>query len=143
MDFNIITNLQTCYEYISSNPTTVTLVLYTHLPSILISSIIGILVLAKNRELLGKILFGITTLFSLWALFDLIIWLSTNSSNIITAWSFLPMTMAMIAAMSFYFFYVFLFKKDLSFTKKILLFIPLLPILILTPTTYNLVHFDY
>ena len=142
MDFNFISNLQSCYNFINGNPTIVTMVLYTHIPSIIIALSIGLLVLIKNRSLLSKILFVITVLFSIWVLTDLIVWLSTNSTLIMMAWSLFWVTTGMIATFSFYFFYVFLHKKDLSLLKKSILFTPLLPIIFLTPTILNLINFD-
>ncbi len=141
MDYNFITNIQTCADFVAnSNP--VTLILYTHIPSAVLALIIGILVLVKNKTLLGKILFGITIFFAFWTLIDLVAWLSTNSVLTMVAWSLFLVTTSIIAILSFYFFYVFLFGKDLGFTKKLLVFSPLLPIIFLTPTTLNLTSFD-
>jgi len=59
-----------------------------------------------------------------------------------TAWSMFWITNGMIATLSFYFAYVFILKKDITFSTKILLFLIQLPILLLTPTTLNLLGFD-
>ena len=141
MDFNFITHIKTCSDFVAnSNP--VSLILYTHIPSVIVALLIGILVLGKNRTLLGRILFAITVFFSFWVIFSLVTWLSTNSILTLTVWSFFGLLTALISILSLYFFYVYAFKKDLSPYQKIWLFSPLLPIIILTPTTWNLANFD-
>jgi signal transduction histidine kinase len=142
MNFNLISNLQTCYEFINSNPTTVTLIHYTHWPVIIISIFVGIIILLKNKDLLSWILFLISFFFSLWAILDLIIWLNTNTIQIMTAWSMFWIVNGMVATLSFYFAYVFIFKRDITFWAKILLLLIQLPIFILTPTSLNLLGFD-
>ncbi len=141
MNFNFITNLQSCSDLINGY-VPVKLVLYSHIPSTIVALIIGIFVLIKNKTLLGKILFAIISFFSIWVLSSLVDWLSTNSIYTMATWSLFWITEGMIAVLSFYFFYVFLLKKDLVFKKKILLFVPVIPLIILTPTTLNLMYFD-
>lgn len=138
--FDFIYNTQICNDLISQAP--INLILYTHIPSTIIALLIGILVLVKNKSLLGKILFGITVLFSVWTVIDLITWLSTNSILTTTAWSLFGLFTALISISSFYFFYVFLLKKDFRISGKILIFLLLIPIIILTPTIWNISNFD-
>ena len=141
MNYNFITNLKTCSDFIAyNNP--VTLILYSHIPVMVVTLLIGFFVLNKNKTLLSKILFWITLTFSLWILLDLVVWLSTNSIETMFAWSLFWLVALLISILCFYFFYVFLFKKDLSIIKKSLIFFPLLPVVFLTPTTLNLINFD-
>lgn len=137
---NLVYNSQTCIDLISQAP--VNLIIYTHIPSAVIALLIGFMVWYKNKKLLGKILFGITILFSFWVIFSLITWLSTNSILTMTVWSFFAVTTGLIAVLSFYLFYIFSFKNDLGLMSKSLLSILLLPILLFTPTTFNLTNFD-
>jgi signal transduction histidine kinase len=89
------------------------------------------------------LLLTLSASFSSWVLLDYIIWnWGYNSILTMVAWSLLGIMAGLISVSSFYFFYVFSFKKDLSFSSKSLLFALLLPILFFTPTVFNLTHFD-
>jgi signal transduction histidine kinase len=103
---------------------------------------VGIVVLYRSRLFLSKILFVISALFSLWVLLDLITWMSTSSVLTMVAWSLLGIAAGLIEVTCFYFFYVFIFKKDMPFIGKTIISLTLLPIIFLTPTIYNLAHFD-
>jgi signal transduction histidine kinase len=59
-----------------------------------------------------------------------------------TSWAFLGLLDALFFALSLYFFYVFVDGEDISLSKKLLIFIPILPILFMLPTSYNLLEFD-
>lgn len=138
--FDFIYNTQICSDLISQAP--VSLILYTHIPSMVITMLIGIFVLINNRTLLGKILFFITVFFSFWAAIDLVAWLSTNSIFTMFMWSLFWMTSGLISILSFYFFHVFILSRDFGLTKKIFLFAPLLPFIFFTPTKWAVTSFD-
>ena len=122
---------------------TSSLVYYSHLSSIAISLLIGFFVFYKNRNsLLSRLLFLITIVFSVWTLLSLITWTNNNSDIIIFDWSLDGLVYSVLCILVLYFFYVFVDKKDISFQKKIILFILLFPIIILTSTKYNLNEFD-
>jgi signal transduction histidine kinase len=140
MNFNFITNLQSCSDLIK-NYVPVNLVLYSHIPSMIVALAVGIFVLSKNKGILGKILFSICVSFSFWTLFSLGTWLNVNSINIMFVWSFFGLLTGLVSILSFYFFYVFTLKKDLTVIQKIITFAPLLPILFITPTVLNLINF--
>jgi signal transduction histidine kinase len=142
MIFDLVKNIEICFTYRSEAP--LTLIYYSHISTAIVAIIIGLFVFIKNRHsLLNKLLLVLSFSFALWSMLDFIIWnWGYNSILTMVAWSLLPITTGIIAVASFYFFYVFLFKKDLSFIWKGLLIIPLLLIIFLTPTIYNLPHFD-
>ena len=141
MEFNFITNIENCFILVRDT-VNLPLVYYSHIPSSLVSLLIGTLVLIKNRTLLGKILFFISITFTVWVIFDLIVWTSYNSLHYMFFWSFFGILTSLLFILTIYFTYVFLFKKDAKNWIKWLFLISLIPIFLLTPTTYNLPSFD-
>lgn len=118
------------------------LLYYSHLPALIISLIIGLFVYFKNKTLLSKILLSISLVFSLWSFLSLITWSSNRSDVVMMAWAPDGIMYLSIFVLSIYFAYVFFDKKDVSFTKKIIFGLILLPAIALTPTDYNLYNFD-
>jgi len=57
MEYNLITNIESCYIEIPR------LLYYSHIPAMAISLLFGFFVFIKNRTLLGKLLFSITITF--------------------------------------------------------------------------------
>jgi len=138
MDYNLISNIKNCYVEIPS------LLYYSHIPPAILILILGFFVLFQNREnkLAGKILFSISILFSLWVLLEGAIWLLYSSKTMSFLWSFLGLLYVLLHMLCLYFIYVFIEKKDISFKNKIILSSLLLPLIILTPTKYNIGKFD-
>src|SRR3989344_700631 len=68
------------FVYSSNIPT---LFFYSHIPAIIVAMFVGILVFYKTgRSKIGTSLLIVSILFSLWSLFDLIIW-ATNRPDIV------------------------------------------------------------
>ncbi|MEI8104200.1 MAG: ATP-binding protein [Candidatus Moraniibacteriota bacterium] len=114
------------------------LLYYSHFPSAVIAVWLGAYVYFKNPKFLAaRILLAISIVFLLWILCDLVTWTNNNSSVIIFAWSFFGIFYATLSLLSVYFTYVFLDGRDISLTKKLIFLGILLPIIVLTPTKYN------
>ncbi len=147
MTFDFLTNLGTCASLVSYEffgVSNIGVIYYTHIPVILISLLIGTLVFIKNRNaLISKILFSLSIFFAIWSILDMFTWISFNSITIMVAWALTGIFQILIYIASLYFIYVFVNKKDLPLYQKIIIGILFLPILILTPTTYNLTGFSY
>ena len=142
MTFNLITNIQGCATALSET-VNINLLYYSHFPTIIISLLLGFFVFIKNKDnLAAKILFTITIVFSFWTFFDFISWKSSNSVYIMFTWSLLGILDALMYILSLYFVYAFIDKKDVSLFKKIIFGALLLPIIIMTPTKFNLSGFD-
>ena len=119
------------------------LVYYSHLTSIIVSLLIGFFVYFKNRRLLlAKLLFWIAITFSIWTVLSLITWTNNSSGIIMLDWSMDGIVYLLLCILVIYFFYVFIENKDISFNKKILFGLILLPIILFTPTKYNLSGFN-
>ncbi|EKE19468.1 MAG: PAS/PAC sensor signal transduction histidine kinase, partial [uncultured bacterium] len=142
MNFNLVTNLETCSTLIREFVPT-SLILYSHIPTVVIALLIGVFVFIKNRkELTGKILLAIAIVFSLWSLFDLITWFSKDSRVTMFSWSLLGILDILIFILSLYFAYAFVDRKDMSFAKKTILGFLFFPILFFTPTIFNVSGFN-
>ncbi len=119
------------------------LVYYSHIPAIIVSLLLSFFIWFNNRNaLVARILATISILFSLWCLADLFIWVLIDSSWIMFLWSFWFTMLATISLLTFYFLYVFIRKKDVSFQWKLFGAIVLLPTILTSSTAVNLQFFD-
>ncbi len=118
------------------------LLYYSHIPAMTVSLLIGLFVYLKNKTLISKILFALSVVFSTWSFLNLIVWTNIDSRLIMLAWSFFGLLYSLIYILSLYFVYVFIDKKDISFLKKVLLGILILPVIFLSSTAYNIRGFD-
>ena len=142
MDYNLITNNATCHKAIADT-VPLAMVYYAHIPTAIITLLLGSFVLMKNPKLLlSKLLFALSLSFSLWLVLDLIVWVM-NYNTVLTMVSWAPLNLlnALFFVFSLYFVYVYVDKRDISFLKKTLLGLALLPIIAITPTTMNLSGF--
>jgi signal transduction histidine kinase len=119
------------------------LIYYSHIVPLIISLTIGFFVLYKNpKMLLPRILFVMTTLFSFWVFFDLILWATDKPDLTIFFWSIINLIEPFIYASCLYFFQVFIANKDTSLKNKIIILIPLLPLFVFAFTKFNLLGYD-
>jgi len=119
------------------------LLYYSHLPALIVSLLIGIFVFIKSRNSLeGKLLLAMSLVFSVWTLVNLITWTNNNSDIIFFAWSFFGILFTLLSIFCFYLFVVYISKKDLTFQQKVVICLTLLPIVIFTPTNFNLFEFN-
>lgn len=119
------------------------LLYYSHIPTAIIALLIGAFVYLNNRgNLAARLLFLISVAFLLWILCDLVTWVSNDSDIIFFVWSFFGILYALISILSVYFSFAFLEKKDISWKMKSVFGLLLLPIVVLTPTAYNLATFN-
>ena len=122
--------------------TTPHLLYYSHLPAVLASLLLALLVYSRNRSLAGFSLLTIVGLFSVWNLIDLIVWTNTDSRIIMFTWSAMNLVSVLISAAMLHFSYVFLEGKDSPLWGKLLGGILLLPMIVLLSTVWNLEGFD-
>ncbi|MDD5396524.1 MAG: HAMP domain-containing sensor histidine kinase [Candidatus Moranbacteria bacterium] len=143
MDFNLVTKLESCFTFVSQNADFLKFVYYSHVPTAILSLLIGFFVYFKNKkDLVAKILFAITIAFSLWSFFDLAIWTRYDSRVLMFSWSLLGILDLLIFTLCLYFVYVYIDKKDISVGKKIVFILLFLPLVVLTPSHLNLSGFD-
>jgi len=140
MDFNLITNIETCYQYLKEVP--LDLVYYSHIPTAIVAIAIGIFVLLKNKSLASKLLFSLAIIFSAWSFIDLFLWVSHDSRVYMFFWAIEFILEILLFVVSLYFVYAFINKKDVGQKIKLIWGLMIAPVVILTSTVYTLTNFD-
>jgi signal transduction histidine kinase len=136
MDFNLITNLQSCYVTVPS------LLYYSHIPVGIIALCFGFFVFFKNRSAEAGALLAMGVFFSTWVALDLFLWASHDSRFIMFVWSFVNILENFVSVFTLYFVYLFLEKRDVLLRWKMFVAFLFLPFLALIPTGINLKGFD-
>lgn len=130
-------------QYLIFSNTVPSLIYFSHLPAMLMSLLLGFFVYTKNRKsLIGKILLALSITFFLWAFFNLILWASNDSNINIFYWSFFGLLYPFLYILGAYLVYVFIENADPPFYIKLIFGLALLPIILLTPTRYNMEGFN-
>lgn len=129
------------YFLISSNVPS--LVYYSHIPLILISLIIAIIIFLKDRhKLSNQVLLFTLTPFVLWVFFSLLFWANNRSDIIMTAWALTLLVEPLIYIGGLYLFQVLVRERDISFLQKLIISLLYLPIILSLPTRFALTGFD-
>lgn len=142
MNFNLVSNIESCRIMVESAP--LNIVYYSHIPTAIVALFVGFFVFFKKRSLLASnILLLISIFFSLWSFTDIVLWIRGYNSVAVTFfWSILGLFEVIFFMLSLYFVHVFIDKKDINFSVKFVLFLLSLPVLIFTPTSFNVSGFD-
>lgn len=131
------------YFFIFSENVFDPLIYYSHLVPLVLSLALGAYLLVKNRTSLeARLLITVIFFLSLWLFGDLVLWATERNELTMFFWSIVNLAEPFVYAFGLYFIYAFISKKDLSFSMKLLVFLPLLPIIVLTPTQYAMFGFD-
>jgi signal transduction histidine kinase len=144
MNFNLVDNIEYCFTLVNDSYP-LTLIYYSHLTSLIISLLVGFFVFIKSGRILsGKLLLSLSAVFSLWVLFNLILWTSPNSAMIMFLWSLSGLLIMLMFGLSLYLAYVFTSPAngDMGFSKKVVVSLLFLPVILLTPTDFNLTNFS-
>ncbi len=138
---NIASNIAYCRGFVDS---VLGAVYYSHIPTALVMFVVALLIYLKNRKLiLAQILLCIGVCFAIWTSLDLAIWVYyDNSAMVMFSWSLIEIFSILLFILSLYFLYVYIYKKDVSFYKKIIIALLFLPVILLSATNLNLVGFD-
>jgi signal transduction histidine kinase len=140
MEYNLAANLNYCYEFFIDSRA---LLLYTHIPPIVLSILFGAYVFYKKRDVLGALLLGIAAVFSLFAAIDLLQWIIiAHNTAVITSWSVLGLLSVLLFFLTHWFTHRFVTGKNLPLWMAAAWGIVFIPILILTPTSFNLSGYD-
>jgi signal transduction histidine kinase len=120
------------------------LLYYSHIPTAIISLLVGLFVFFNGpKKLANKLLFLISICFSLWVLYSLISWTNINGSFIAFIWPFFAATKTLLSILCVYFIYVFLNRgQDVSTKVKLVFIVLLAPVFIFAPTNLSLTGFD-
>ncbi|MFA6050364.1 MAG: HAMP domain-containing sensor histidine kinase [Candidatus Paceibacterota bacterium] len=120
------------------------IIYYSHLVPVFIILILSVFTLTKTKSTLSRIFITFSAAFSLWLLGDLVTWVANdNQYDLISlAWAPLDYLNIIFFVVGAYFFIVLVKERDMSFGKKLLLFLPLLPAWWLTFTNQSVTGFD-
>ena len=119
------------------------LLFYSYIPIILIALFLAIYVLRKdNFSLRSKLLFVISSSFSLLLLNEIILWIAAPVSLVMFGWEWVPVLRIIFIISVIYFVYVFLKNRDVPFSLKVFFGFIFSIILLLLPTTVNIQYFD-
>jgi signal transduction histidine kinase len=138
MNYNFLTNIESCYIDIPA------ILYYSHIPAAIIMIALGVLLLIKSKQnkIAARVLFFLSTVFLVWVLIDLEMWLTHNSIVMMFFWSFFSILYVLMYILALYFIFTSIDGKNISNKIKYIFGILLLPIIIGTPTKYNLVNYN-
>jgi len=140
-DYNLLANIQYCGDIVSDS---LSLLYYTHIPAAGVALLVSAYVLWNKRTRAGYFLFALSVVFAVWVTLALLIWLEFDKNTfLITAWSVFGLLTASIFFLTQLFAHAF-FTSNAPFPKwmAILWSLLLLPIIVLTPTYYNVSGVD-
>ena len=130
--------------YLFFAPDLPSLLYYSHIPVSILALLVGFFVFFNNpKQLLNRLLLGISICFSAWTVINLIAWTSIQSNLLMFAWTFFGILQAFISILCIYFVYAFLNNnQDVSFRVKAAFTTLLLPVLLLAHTDLNVGGFN-
>lgn len=119
------------------------LLYYSYVPIIVISLLLGVFILKRDKfSLISKCFFGIASFFSLWALNAIVQWIASYHTALMFAWQLNAFLELPIFIFSIYFVYAFVNGKDLPFKWKAALASVFIATCGLLPTSFNIVNYD-
>ena len=133
-----IPNINNLFDFSIAPP----LLFYSYVPMAIISIILGLFVVSRDRKSLKSVLFLLFTLtFSLKLISEIILWVSNYNSLIHFFWE-ISSAIPSIMFMLFLLFIREIFNQKTSFTYLLLLFVTTLPIILMLGTPYHLLGFE-
>lgn len=119
------------------------LLFYSYIPIIILTLFFGFYVYLKdNRSLRSRLLFYLSLTFALLLLNEIVQWVGSPASVVQFGWQLVPFFRLSVYLLTILFVFVFIEKKKISALVKILTTIPVVIVIILTPTTLNIRSFD-
>ncbi len=130
-------------QYLFFGPNASPVILYSHLPILIISLLLALFVHRKNRTALSsQILAGMLAIFAIWVFCDSVFWGSNRSDLIMFVWSAIILIEPLVYITAGYLFNTLATGKDISFKSKLLFAALYIPLVLLGPTQYILASFD-
>ena len=119
------------------------LIYYSHLLPLVCSLLLGGFIFFKNKKnISARWLFITNILLAIWLFSDLILWASEKPSYIMFFWSLTVLVEPLIYVGILFFTYAIIKNQDISFNKKTILFVIILPTVLLMSTQFALLNFD-
>ncbi|MFZ2150019.1 MAG: HAMP domain-containing sensor histidine kinase [Minisyncoccia bacterium] len=128
------------FIYSSNIPT---LFFYSHIPAVIVALFVGLLVFFKSgKSRVGTTILIINLLFSVWAIFDLILWATNRPDVVMFFWSLQILIEPLIYLLGFYITYLFVKNQDLGLKAKLLGLLAYSPIALFLASPFNLIGVD-
>ena len=125
------------FLFISSNVPL--LINYSHFIAIFSVMAVSLLVFANDpKNLLSRLFLFFASIFSIWALLDVMLWATNDPAEVMFSWSLQVLIEPVTYAMAYFLFYLYLNKKLPPFKYQVLTAAILMPLILLLPTTFNL-----
>jgi signal transduction histidine kinase len=118
------------------------LLYYSYIPIIIISLIFSGFVFMSNRGIYGRSLMVISTFFSLLLVNEIVQWIAADGHIVHFGWQMSALLQMAVIMSVVYFVWIYLKRSDLSFHEWLWLIIPVVPVVVLLPTTLNMASFD-
>jgi signal transduction histidine kinase len=119
------------------------LLFYSHIPTMIISLILGLLLYFKNRKnILSRVLLAMIVLFFAWCFFDLILWGTNDPSTVIFFWTSQIIVEPIIYMLGAYLMVIYVKRSDVSFSTKVISIVIYLPIVLLSFTPFSLIGIE-
>jgi len=103
---------------------------------------VGVFVYLKAKNLPGRVLVSLSSVFSIFVILNLISWLTSVVPQLLFFWSLFGLAISIIFILCAYLLFVFLFNRDVTVQIKYLFLVLLLPIISLTPTNFSITSFN-
>lgn len=130
-------------QYLLFSSNVPTLLYYSHFVAILTAIIFAIALIPRVRESLSvKLYLATVFFFTVWTVIDVLLWASNRPDIVLFYWSLQILLEILLYTSAFYFAYVFIAQKNLSFSGKLGLVALLAPVIALLPTSYLLPGID-
>ncbi len=130
------------YLIISSN-VFAPLIYYSHLGAAIPTLIISLFIFTNGKKELPNVLLLLTSVcFSVWVMSDLVLWATEFPKYTMFFWTAEIILEPLVYFFAFYFFYVYVMKKDFNVFQRILFSLPLIPTLVLSSTNLGLLGYD-
>ncbi len=140
MDYNLLENVHYCYQFFQDSKG---LLLYTHIPPVIIALTFAAFVLWHARTLAAWCLAAVATVFTIYSTIDLFQWILVDSSSFIVAsWAVLGILTALMFLGTHAFVHAFVTRNWMPRWMSTLWLGALAPIIALTPTTFNIIGYD-
>ncbi|MEI6296843.1 MAG: HAMP domain-containing sensor histidine kinase [bacterium] len=137
-----------CYTQLVVNQVyaPVQLILYSHIPTAIVTILVGIFILSKDRSLEAKIFFFLSLVFFVFTLGDLVEWfVFLGRGPVVFARSVIEIADLLLFLFSSYFLFVLIKKRDARLIYKIIWLLPVLSFagVLMYSVSHNLTSYNW
>ncbi len=135
MDYNLLSNIKYCSDYVSDVHS---ILLYSHLAPTFTTIFLAVYLFSNKHNTLTITLLKMTVLFTVWTVLNLTIWLSFNNPTLLMfAWSQIEIVATLLFLYTFIFTFNYLYKKTLPKRVVLVLLIPIIGFIVCAPSFFT------